>query len=204
VWKEGSLRGHKDAHDREAIVAHLKKQLRRGDKSLVGNKGYRRYLKVEGDGHLALNQEQIKADGIWVLRTNTVYNAETVAHFYKALWTVEDIFRTTKRLNSNKGTKTPTGLSPKAIEQAFGSLRRCGNAVFVGLPAACSWPLGSNGTVDAVKVHRPRDWASRGDDLGVKHRNTFYTFCHCHRDSVQRSRPTRLVSAYESSPKKSE
>src|ERR1700737_1599264 len=40
------------------------------------------------------------------------------------------------------------------------------------------WPLGSNGTMDAVKVHRPRDWASRGDDLGVKHRNTFCTFCH--------------------------
>ena len=36
----------KDAHDREAIVAHLKEQLRQGDKSLVGNKGYRRYLKV--------------------------------------------------------------------------------------------------------------------------------------------------------------
>ena len=35
----------KDAHDREAIVAHLKEQLHRGDKSLVGNKGYRRYLK---------------------------------------------------------------------------------------------------------------------------------------------------------------
>jgi hypothetical protein len=28
-----------DAHDREAIVAHLKEQLRNGDKSLVGNKG---------------------------------------------------------------------------------------------------------------------------------------------------------------------
>jgi hypothetical protein len=36
----------KDAHDRQAIVAHLKEQLRNGDKSLVGNKGYRRYLKV--------------------------------------------------------------------------------------------------------------------------------------------------------------
>jgi len=92
----------KDAHDREAIVAHLKEQLRRGDKSLVGNKGYRRYLKVEGNGHFALDQEQIKAeeryDGIWVLRTNTDYNAETVAHVYKALWTVEDIFRTTKSI----------------------------------------------------------------------------------------------------------
>jgi hypothetical protein len=38
------------------------------------------------------------------------------------------------------------------------------------------------GTMDAVKVHRPRDWASRSDDLGVKHRYTFCTFCRCHRD----------------------
>jgi hypothetical protein len=45
----------KDAHDRKAIVAHLKEQLRQGDKSLVGNKGYRRYLKVQGDHHFAID-----------------------------------------------------------------------------------------------------------------------------------------------------
>jgi transposase len=92
----------KDAHDREAIVGHLKEQLRRGDKSLVGNKGYRRYLKVQGESHFALDEKRIKAearyDGIWVLRTNTDYNAETVAHVYKNLWTVEEIFRTTKAI----------------------------------------------------------------------------------------------------------
>ncbi len=92
----------KDAHDREAIVAHLKEQLRQGDKSLVGNKGYRRYLKVQGDHHFAIDEKQIKTearyDGLWVLRTNTLYNAETVAHVYKALWTVEDIIRTTKSM----------------------------------------------------------------------------------------------------------
>jgi Transposase DDE domain len=92
----------KDAHDREAIVAHLKEQLCNGDKSLVGNKGYRRYLKVEGSGHFVIDEKQVKAeeryDGIWVLRTNTVYNAETVAHVYKALWTVEDMIRTAKSI----------------------------------------------------------------------------------------------------------
>ena len=92
----------KDAHDREAIVVHLKEQLRRGDKSLVGNKGYRRFLKVQREDHFALDEEQIEADarydGLWVLRTNTVYNAETVAHVYKNLWTVEAIFRTTKSI----------------------------------------------------------------------------------------------------------
>src|SRR5271165_5685893 len=83
----------KDAHDRETIVAHLKEQLRQGDKSLVGNKGYRRYLKVQGDDHFAIDEKQIKIearyDGLWVLRTNTVY---------KALWTVEDIIRTAKSI----------------------------------------------------------------------------------------------------------
>jgi hypothetical protein len=92
----------KDAHDREAIVAHLKEQLRNGDKSLVGNKGYRRYLKVEGSTHFVIDEKQVKAeeryDGIWVLRTNSVYNTETVAHVYKALWTVEDIIRTAKSI----------------------------------------------------------------------------------------------------------
>jgi len=92
----------KDAHDRETIIAHLKEQLRNGDKSLVGNKGYRRYLKVEGSGHFVIDEKQVKAeeryDGIWVLRTNTLYNTETVAHVYKALWTVEDIIRTSKSI----------------------------------------------------------------------------------------------------------
>jgi transposase len=92
----------KDVHDREAIVAHLKEQLRSGDKSLIGNKGYRRYLKVEGSSHFVIDEKQVKAeeryDGIWVLRTNTLYNTETVAHVYKALWTVEDIIRTSKSI----------------------------------------------------------------------------------------------------------
>src|SRR5689334_12804285 len=52
----------KDAHDRAAIVAHLREQLRQGDKSLVGNKGYRRYLKVEGQGHFQIDEAQIKAE----------------------------------------------------------------------------------------------------------------------------------------------
>ena len=69
---------------------------------MVGNKGYRRYLKVEGSGHFVIDGKQVKAeeryDGIWVLRTNTDYNFETVAHVYKSLWVVEDVIRTTKSI----------------------------------------------------------------------------------------------------------
>ena len=41
------------------------------------------------------------------------------------------------------------------------------------------------GTMDAVKVHRPRESASRGDDFDIKHRNTFCTFCRFHRDRAR-------------------
>jgi len=92
----------KDAHDRAAIVEHLRQQLKQGDKSLVGNKGYRRYLSVQGEGHFAIDEQRIdedaKYDGIWVLRTNTEHTPESVALAYKGLWMVEDTFRTAKSI----------------------------------------------------------------------------------------------------------
>jgi hypothetical protein len=91
----------KDAADRAAIVAALREQLKRGDKSLVGNRGYRKYLKGQGP-HFAIDEAKLKAearyDGKWVLRTNTTLSAEEVALKYKQLWQVEALFRTTKSL----------------------------------------------------------------------------------------------------------
>jgi hypothetical protein len=91
-----------DRAQREAIVAALTEQLRRGDKSLVGNQGYRRYLKVEGEGHFALDEaklaEEARYDGTWVLRTNTELSAAEVALQYKKLWLVEQWFRSCKSL----------------------------------------------------------------------------------------------------------
>ncbi len=40
----------KDRHDREAVVASLRDALKHGDKSLVGNKGYRKFLQSGGRG----------------------------------------------------------------------------------------------------------------------------------------------------------
>ena len=65
----------KDAADRAAIVAALERQLAKGDKALVGNTGFRRYLKTISDEHFAIDpdkaEEEKKFDGIFVLRTNT-------------------------------------------------------------------------------------------------------------------------------------
>ncbi len=89
----------KDQYDRQAILEALRDQLRKGDKSLIGNKGYRRYLKCEGT-RFEIDEEKIEDealfDGKWVLRTNTDLPFKDVALKYKQLWTVEDIFRTMK------------------------------------------------------------------------------------------------------------
>jgi arginine repressor len=91
-----------DRQQRETIVAALREQLRQGDKSLVGNKGYRRYLQVEGDSHFAIDEakiaEETRYDGTWVLRTNTELPTAEVALQYKKLWMVEQWFRTCKSL----------------------------------------------------------------------------------------------------------
>jgi hypothetical protein len=91
----------KDAADRLAIVNSLKEKLKQGDKALVGNKGYRKYLKREGERALFRIdedklQEEARYDGLWVLRTNTNLSIEEVAFQYKQLWMVEQAFRAVK------------------------------------------------------------------------------------------------------------
>ncbi len=92
----------KNAADREAIVAALREQLRRGDKSLVGNKGYRRYLSGGGPDHFRIDEAKVaegaRYDGKWVLRTNTNLDSAEVALQYKQLWMVERWFRSCKSL----------------------------------------------------------------------------------------------------------
>ena len=92
----------KDAADRVAILAALERQLKKGDKALVGNTGYRRFLKTVGEGHFTIDrakvEEDARFDGIFVLRTNTDLDPLAAMLRYKQLWTVEQTFRTTKHL----------------------------------------------------------------------------------------------------------
>jgi transposase len=96
----------KDAADRASILAALERQLAKGDKALVGNTGFRRYLKTISDEHFAIDpdkvEEEKKFDGIFVLRTNTDLNPLEAMLCYKQLWTVEQTFRTAKHLLSTR------------------------------------------------------------------------------------------------------
>lgn len=91
----------KDAQDREAIIDSLKEKIKSGPKNLIGNKGYRKYLKMERDS-VSLDQDKIdhesRFDGKWVLITNTDLSPEAVALKYKELWQVEQAFRDMKSI----------------------------------------------------------------------------------------------------------
>lgn len=90
----------KDAADRQAIVEHLRAQLQRGDKDLIGNQGYRKFIRASAGEHFTLDEEKIQAearyDGQWVLQTNLADEPKLIALAYKELWMVEDLFRTMK------------------------------------------------------------------------------------------------------------
>jgi hypothetical protein len=96
---------NKDRHDREAIIAALEAALKKGDKSLIGNNGFRRFVTTAGERAFTIDREKAKAeerlDGKWLLVTNAptaLLTAADVALKYKQLWMVEDIFRSMKSL----------------------------------------------------------------------------------------------------------
>jgi hypothetical protein len=93
----------KDAADRRAIIEALDQQLKRGDKALIGNSAYRRYLRTTSDarafeidpGKLA---DEARSDGVFVLRTNARITPLQAVLRYRDLIQVEQLFRTTKAL----------------------------------------------------------------------------------------------------------
>jgi len=91
----------KDAQDREQIIAKLQQKLAEGTKSLIGNKGFRRYLRTVGS-RFEIDLQKVEAearfDGKWVLRTNSDLETVDVALTYKSLWMVEDLFRLLKSI----------------------------------------------------------------------------------------------------------
>ncbi len=93
-----------DRTAREAIVAALDAQLQRGDKTLIGNAGYRRYLRkttaAKGQPAFEIDAgklaEAARFDGIFVLRTNAGVTPLQAVLRYRDLIRVEDLFRRAK------------------------------------------------------------------------------------------------------------
>src|SRR5207237_22713 len=68
----------RDAEQRSAILDGLRAKLAQGDKALVGNSGFRRYLKTVSDEHFAVDETRVAEDarfgGIYVMLTTPPHN----------------------------------------------------------------------------------------------------------------------------------
>jgi transposase len=91
----------KDEQDRQILIEALKEKLKRDPKALIGNRGYRKYLKIDR-GHIRIDprkvEEDARFDGKWVLQTTADLPADGVALKYKELWQVEQVFRDIKSI----------------------------------------------------------------------------------------------------------
>ena len=94
------VEAEKDAAARDTLLAKLQAALDHGPKSVIGNKGFARFLRVNKDA-VTINDEAIerdrRLDGKFVLRTSTDLPTAEVALAYKSLWRVERAFRETKQ-----------------------------------------------------------------------------------------------------------
>ena len=95
----------KDAQDRQAILDSLSEKIKSNPKGLIGNKGYRKYLKIDRNS-VSIDEAKIdyesRFDGKWVLITNTALSADQVALKYKELWQVEHVFKDVKSILENR------------------------------------------------------------------------------------------------------
>jgi hypothetical protein len=90
----------RDAEQRSAILDGLRAKLAQGDKALVANSGFRRYLKTLSGEHFAIDEDRVaddaRFDGLYVLRTNTKLTPLQVMLRYRDLWRVEQLLRQAK------------------------------------------------------------------------------------------------------------
>ena len=95
-------RAKKDAHNRQRGLARLQKKMASGrlTKQNINNRGYNKYLKMEGEVTISINMEKYEADAAWDgikgYVTNTTLEKDEVIANYSNLWFIERAFRMNK------------------------------------------------------------------------------------------------------------
>ena len=96
-----------EAETRRQVVAALDEQLKRGDKALIGNSAYRRFLRPVTEGKPGRKRklfeidagklaEEARFDGVFVLRSNARISPLQAVLRYRDLQSVERLFRVAK------------------------------------------------------------------------------------------------------------
>lgn len=95
-------RATKDAHNRKRGLQRLEKKIKSGKltKSHINNKGYNKYLKMEGKISIKIDYEKFNQDKCWDglkgYMTNTKLSPGRIIKNYKNLWHIEKAFRMSK------------------------------------------------------------------------------------------------------------
>jgi len=95
-------RAAKDENNRRRGLQRLEKQIKSGKltKSSINDKGYNKYLKLEGEISIKIDYEKFNQDNAWDglkgYITNTKISDKLVIENYKNLWHIEKAFRMSK------------------------------------------------------------------------------------------------------------
>lgn len=95
-------RAKKDSHNREKGLKRLEKLLKLGklNKSAINNRGYNKFLKMEGEVVLEIDNDKLEQDKRWDglkgYLTNSSMSKDEILQNYQQLWQIERAFRVTK------------------------------------------------------------------------------------------------------------
>jgi transposase len=95
-------RAQKDLFNRKRGLRRIEAKVKTGKltKQAINNRGYNKYLHLEGDTKVAVNYEAFEADSRWDglkgYITNTTLKSNDVVQHYSNLWQIEKAFRMSK------------------------------------------------------------------------------------------------------------
>ena len=96
-------RAQKDRYDREKSILKLQQKLlkSKNPKSVISNYGYQKYLLIDGEATLRVNEEKLKIDSEWdglygVYTNQTKLSDIEALNHYRSLWQIEESFRISK------------------------------------------------------------------------------------------------------------
>ncbi len=95
-------RAKRDKHNRERGLQKLEKRVQTGKltKANINNRGYNKYLKMDGDISVSIDMEKFEKDAKWDglkgYITNTCLTNDEIIENYSHLWKIEKAFRISK------------------------------------------------------------------------------------------------------------
>lgn len=102
IVQYSSKRAKKDEHNRKRGLKNLEKKIKSGKltKQNINNRGYNKYLKMEGEISISIDEEKFKSDQKWDglkgYITNCNLAPSVIIENYKNLWQIEKAFRMSK------------------------------------------------------------------------------------------------------------